>query len=129
MEGVSAVDTLREWRQELAREVTRRLYLEMPELMDRYGPRGHARCLEDVNHTLEHLAAAVELGSPASFVAYISWVDELLRARDVPTRELARSLELTEALIGERLGVEAAERVRACLAPAIAALREEGEDV
>lgn len=83
----------------LARAITDALYAEMPHLLEKYGDRGRVRCLEDMNFNLEHLRPAVQLERPDVFVSYVRWLDRLLRARNVDTREVVRSLMLTERVI------------------------------
>lgn len=83
----------------LARAITDALYAEMPHLLEKYGDRGRVRCLEDMNFNLEHLRPAVQLERPDVFVSYVRWLDQLLRARHVDTREVVRSLMLTERVI------------------------------
>ena len=80
----------------LAHAVTDALYAERPELLERYGETGRARCLEDLHYTLEHLIPAVDLGDASMFAGYVRWLDALLRARGVPTRDVLRSLQLVE---------------------------------
>lgn len=99
----------------LAESVTRALYDEMPELTARYGPVGREKCLQDLRFTIEHLIPAVDLGQPGMFASYVQWLDELLRARHVSTREVVRSLELTERLVRERFGADEAETIARCI--------------
>ena len=95
----------------LAHAVTDALYAERPELLERYGETGRARCLEDLHYTLEHLIPAVDLGEPELFATYVRWLDALLRARGVPTREVVRCLELVEAEARARFAPDEAEAV------------------
>ena len=99
----------------LAESVTRALYDEMPELTVRYGPSGREKCLQDLRFTIEHLIPAVDLGQPEMFASYVQWLDDLLRARNVPTREVVRSLELTERIVRERLALDEAETISRCI--------------
>ena len=112
MDGVSpsrsAARLLLEARSEIARSVTDRMYAEDATLLERFGAVGRERCLEDLHFTVEHLAPAVELDEPAMFEGYVRWLDGLLRARNVSTAHVRRSLELTEALVHERLPPEEA---------------------
>lgn len=119
----TAADILRH-KDALAGALTTALYAEMPHMAERYGSYGRAGCLEDMHHNLEHLASAVELEAPQRFAAYIRWVDDLLRARDVRTEELARSLELMRALLPERTAPDDRATLLACLDAALAELRE-----
>lgn len=91
----SLADLLLTASDSLATAITEALYHERPQLAERYGAVGRARCLEDVRFNLEHLAAAAAVRQTAVFSDYIRWVDALLRARDVDPSDLARSLEIT----------------------------------
>ena len=110
VEGRAAGQLLAE-KELLAESVTRALYEEMPELTSRYGPVGREKCLQDLRFTIEHLIPAVDLGQPEMFATYVQWLDDLLRARNVATREVVRSLELTERLVRERFAADEAETI------------------
>lgn len=118
---------LLEEKEALAREITRRLYADMPELLERYGERGRAKCLQDMRYNLEHLAPAVELERPEMFGAYVRWLDGLLRAHGVATAEVVRTLELMEEVLDERLPADEAQAVRECVRAGLAVVREGGE--
>ena len=47
-----------------------------------------------MRYNVDHLIPAVDLGDSAMFVRYIEWLDGLLRARNVATRDIVRCLEL-----------------------------------
>ncbi|AHG87804.1 Phycocyanin [Gemmatirosa kalamazoonensis] len=96
---------------ELAHAVTEAMYAERPELLERYGETGRARCLEDLHFTLEHLVPAVDLGDASMFAGYVRWLDALLRARGVPTRDVLRSLELVEREVRARFPDDEADAV------------------
>lgn len=122
-----AAAALLEAQETLARRATERLYAEVPGLLEKYGERGREKCLQDVRHTLEHLASAVALDAPPLFARYAAWADDLLTARNVPTGELVRSIELLAAEAGMRLSAEGREVVERCAAAGVAALhREDG---
>ncbi len=108
---------------EIARAVTDALYSENPGLLARYGERGRAKCLQDIRYNVEHLAPAVELDDPPCFARYVAWCDDLLRSRGVPTRDLARSLELVEDELRARLAPDEAAAAAASLRAGLAVLR------
>jgi hypothetical protein len=120
--GGRASARLLEEKDALARAVTDALYAERPGLLARYGAVGRQRCLEDLRYTLEHLSPAVDLGQPAMFADYVRWLDGLLRARAVDTAEVVRSLQLLDALLGERLPADEAAAVQPALRAGLAAL-------
>lgn len=83
----------REW---IAAEATAALHAADPSLHDRYGVHGREKCREDAAYNVQHLAGAMEMDDPRLFAAYVRWVDELLRARNVPTDDLRRHLGFLE---------------------------------
>jgi len=120
--GEQSAELILARRAELAGAITRALYEAMPQLHEKYGDYGRARCLEDMNYNLDHLAAAVALGSPAVFVNYVHWADSLLRARNVPTAELIRSLELTREQLRSLLPPDEAAAADLCVHAGVEAL-------
>lgn len=120
--GEQAAEVILERLGSMATAVTNALYAEMPELLERYGPTGRQRCLEDMHHNFEHLAAAVGLDSPGVFATYVRWVDSLLLARNVPTRELVRCLELMDEQLRGALAAEEAEVAGRCIGAGLEAL-------
>ncbi|WP_420125599.1 hypothetical protein [Longimicrobium sp.] len=122
--GARAAVALLEQKEAIARSVTGLLYAEMPWLVDKYGERGRLKCLQDMRYNLEYLAPAVEMDDPALFVRYARWVDGVLRARNVPTGELARSFELRASDAAARMRADEAAIVAACLEAGVVALRE-----
>jgi hypothetical protein len=81
-------------REVLAQDVTAALYAESPDLLQRHGERGRGKCLQDMMYNIEHLIPAVDLADGAMFARYVEWLDGLLRARNVATRDVIRCLEL-----------------------------------
>ena len=89
-------------REMLAQEVTAALYAESPDLLERHGERGRGKCLQDMVYNVEHLIPAVDLADGAMFARYVEWLDGLLRARNVATRDVIRCLELLRDRCVER---------------------------
>jgi hypothetical protein len=114
VEGRAAAELLAR-KVSLAQAATDALYTDMPELTSRYGAVGRERCLEDIRYTIDHLIPAVDLAQPAMFATYVRWLDDLLRARNVSTREVARSLELIEQNVRVELAPDEANAVVACI--------------
>lgn len=127
MDGVTvrerAAARLEQEQGELARAITAALYAELPELEAKYGERGRVRCLEDMNFNLEHLRPAVQLGRPEMFVTYVQWLDGLLRSRGIDTREIVRSLVLTERVVRERFTRDEADSIAPSIAAALQILQ------
>jgi hypothetical protein len=109
-------------KEELAAAITAALYAERPQLLERYGERGRVKCLEDMRYNLEHLAPAVELERPVLFTRYVTWLRDMLAARDVPADDVRRSLELTRDVIADRLAADEAEAAASVLAEGLTTL-------
>ena len=114
VEGRAAAELIAR-KANLAHAVTDALYTEIPELTSRYEAVGRERCLEDIRYTIDHLIPAVDLAQPAMFATYVQWLDELLRARNVATTEVIRSLELIEHHVRTELAPDEANAVAACI--------------
>ena len=120
--GTRAARLLLVDREALAREVTDALYAESPALLERYGIAGREKCLQDMRYNIEHLTPAVELGDHAMFAGYVEWLDSLLRARNVPTRDVVRCLELLAARCAVRYPRGEAETIGATIRAGLAVL-------
>lgn len=123
--GARAAGRILEEKGALAREITDSLYEQMPELLEKHGEYGRAKCLQDMHYNLEHLAPAVDLEQPEMFAGYARWLGGLLAVRNVSTTEVVRSLELTEARIRERFTAAEADAVVPVIRAGLAALSEE----
>ena len=123
--GDRASETLLEGKEALARAITRALYAERPELLDRYGESGRRKCLQDMRYNIEHLAPAVALGEPRLFARYVVWLRNMLGARGVPSEEIGRSLELMERVVRSEFAGDEAAVVAEVLDAGLAALAQE----
>lgn len=121
----AAAERLIERKAELARAITARLYDEMPELLEKYGERGRARCLEDMQYNIEHLAPAVALGELSLFSLYCVWLRDMLAARGVGVGEIVRSLRHTDQVVSESFPTEEALLISEALAAGLSALAGE----
>ena len=108
--GASAADALLARKAELAAAITDALYAAMPELQEKHGDRGRAKCLQDMRYNLEHLAPAVALDDPSLFAGYAVWLRDLLASRGVAAAEVGRSLELTREIARARMPAEEVAR-------------------
>jgi len=108
---------------QLALAVTDRLFRESPELFDKYGQRGYEKCLQDMRYNVQHLVPAVDMADPSMFTRYIEWLDELLRARNVPTRETLRCLELLRNEVFTRYKRAEVDAINAVLDAGIAVVQ------
>jgi hypothetical protein len=120
-----ASESLLRFADELARATTDALYARRPDLMERWGERGRAKCLEDMRHNVEHLAPAVGLDDPSIFARYVRWLDDLLRARGIPSDDVRESLELMRDAVAARLPHDESARAAASIDAGLATLADE----
>jgi hypothetical protein len=83
----------------LAQEVCRRYCAEYPDEEHRYGPAGHAWCVHDNQHILQWA-----LLDPRGLVALpdqVTWLAEILGARDFPLDRLRRDLQICAEVVEE----------------------------
>lgn len=121
-DGRRASERIIERKEALAASITAALYARDPALLERHGEVGRTRCHEDMRYNLEHLAPAVDLGDPSMFARYVAWLDDLLRARNVSTEDVARSLEETDRAVRASFPQEEAEAVGECIRAGLASL-------
>lgn len=113
--GASASRLLMRDRDAIARAATAALYAAVPALLERHGERGRDKCLQDMHYTIDHLIPAVDFGDPAMFSRYVEWLDGVLRARNVDTRDVVRCLELLRDQCAERFPRSEADAIGAIL--------------
>ena len=105
----AASESLLAHKERIVVGVTDTMYAEMPELHTRYGAIGRAKCLQDIRHNVEHLAPAVALGEPALFAKYVTWLRDMLGARNIPASDVLRSLEVMRSTVHDVLPADEAE--------------------
>jgi hypothetical protein len=101
----------------LAVRVAELVYEQLPELAERYGAAGKARCEEDTALHLRFVASALATGEPRIIADYLAWLAPLLERFRVPREDLDRNLDAIEAAVRE-LVPAAGDRVAALLAEA-----------
>ena len=92
-----AAELLARDRDALAMAVTEAVYRRHPDLLEKHGERGRAKCLQDMRLNVDQLVPAVDLGDEAMFARYVEWLDDMLRSRNVGTRDVVSCLELLRA--------------------------------
>lgn len=90
----------------IAEEVTQLLFADQPDLENRYGPSGRAKCTKDTAYHLGYLAEAIRVGSPVIFNDYVEWAEVMLSSRHIPVDDLIRNLTYLERVLTNRLGRE-----------------------
>lgn len=106
-------------RARLAAAIVARQYELRPELRDRYGPGGQAKCEEDTRYHLAYLSAAVTFASPALFVDYITWAKGLLASFGVAEEDVDQNLVCLRDVLKELLPSDVREITLACVDAAL----------
>lgn len=90
----------------LAEAVTALHYERRPELAERYGPAGRAKCLQDAGYHLAYLSEALASSSPDLFADYVAWAKVMLEGRGISAEDLAGNLEVLRDVLRRELPEE-----------------------
>ena len=90
-------------RKTLAQAVVARLYDHQPELRERYGESGQAKCVKDTEYHIDYLAAALMFTSPVLFREYIGWGKTVLTLRNVRLEDVEKNFACLWSVLQERL--------------------------
>jgi len=93
-----------------------------PDLYAPFGERGREHCIEDIGFHLDFVRATLENGDLDPFIAYLGWLADVLRARDVPLDTLPHSLDALADYFRRYMGC-ASEPIVAALGDARDAFR------
>lgn len=107
--------------------VTERFYTTHGSAYERFGQRGREACREDLAFHLEFLRPVLEFGLLQPMVDYLRWLNEVLAAREVPTRHLAQSLDWLAEFFTEQMPAEEGQIVAAALQAVRQALQSTDE--
>jgi len=92
--GRRAAEQLMYDKESIARAVTKRMFDEYPDILEKHGERGRQKCLQDMHYNIEHLIPAVDLEKPEMFADYARWLDTMLASRGVCARDVRRCFEM-----------------------------------
>lgn len=99
-------------KDKLARAIVDEQWRLDPQLNNRFGQSGRAKCVTDVKYNLAYLAQAIASDSTALFVDYVNWVGVLFNGLKIPLQDLATSLEITGNILQQRFAGEPGVIVR-----------------
>jgi methanogenic corrinoid protein MtbC1 len=124
-----ASQTLDARRRPLAEALTERHYELHPDLAQRFGERGRAKCLQDAEYHLSYLADSIAGASPSLFADYVAWARVMLSTRGIPTEDLVNNLRVMSETLRRELpggpGELASEYVEAGLRILVSEPRDE----
>jgi hypothetical protein len=86
----------------MVERVTEKIYENDPSLMDRYGDKGRAKCIEDNHHHFKHLETAYELDNEEFFTDYALWLDGILTKFGMSTELLMDNFSLIIDVLNEQ---------------------------
>lgn len=90
-------------RQALAEACVDRQYANAPELQERYGEAGRAKCVQDTAFHLSYLASSVGTNSVELFADYVAWAKVVMNAYRVRTEDIVTNLVYLGRVLEERL--------------------------
>lgn len=117
----AVAETLSSRRSELALRVAEKHLAQNPRFVERFGPIGRVRCIEDAEFHLQYLSHALRFATPALFVSYTQWTRQVLEKRAIPWSDLQRNLELLRDELAGELAEDEGTAVREYIDAALAA--------
>ncbi|MBY6038277.1 hypothetical protein KUV80_16645 [Fictibacillus nanhaiensis] len=86
----------------MVERITEKIYEQDPSLMERYGDKGKAKCIEDNHHHFKHLETAYELDNSTFFTDYALWLDGILQKFGMKTEHLVDNFTLIIKVLEEQ---------------------------
>lgn len=99
--------TLDAKRDSLANAIVAQHYALQPELVERYGEKGRAKCLEDAHYHLTYLSEAVATDHTSIFADYVGWAKVLLTGINISSADLAKNLQIISTVLKKELPEQA----------------------
>lgn len=99
-------DELIQKKRELSQEIWQLHHTLDTGLSQRYTGVRAEKSLEDIAHNLVYLSEALQAFDSSLFLHYVSWLNTMLTARDVPTVDLMQSFICTKAVLRKYLSPE-----------------------
>jgi methanogenic corrinoid protein MtbC1 len=105
------------------------VYAARPDLDQRYGAAGRAKCLSEMRYHVAHLAESVLLCAPALFTDYVAWAKVMLARRGVEAQDLVDTLAALRKALGGALPPVHFELADACVVAGLTALEARPADL
>lgn len=87
----------------MVERVTEKIYEKDPTLIDRYGDKGRAKCIEDNHHHFKHLETAFELNNSIFFTDYAVWLNGILQKFGMSTELLMDNFDFIIEVLRDEL--------------------------
>lgn len=113
---------LDEARRSVAEDLVAAQFRRQPQLEQRYGAQGRAKCLQDAEYHLGFLTQAVATDEPKLFSEYVRWVRSMLHSRGVPAEDLDAHLRAMREILRRHLAPEAYALADRCMDQGLAEL-------
>jgi hypothetical protein len=123
--GRRAAEHLMYDKESIARGVTKRMFDDYPDILEKHGERGRQKCLQDMHYNIEHLIPAVDLEKPEMFADYARWLDTMLGSRGVSARDVRRCFEMVADEARDRYDGDVAKVIDAVIRAGVDAVVRE----
>lgn len=109
---------------ELVSEISRKVFLKHPELLEEYGEKGRSQTITDLQKHFHHLQTAYRLEAPELFVEHIKWLFNVLTSRGIEISFVLTGLSILKESLNGVFSTEKERFYRNCLAEAMNWMRE-----
>lgn len=96
---------------DMVERVTEKIYEKDPTLVDRYGDKGRAKCIEDNHHHFKHLETAYELRNGQFFTDYALWLNGILQKFGMSTELLMDNFTFIIEVLRENMHTIDAQKI------------------
>lgn len=96
---------------DMVERVTEKIYEKDPTLVNRYGDKGRAKCIEDNHHHFKHLETAYILGNGQFFTDYALWLNGILQKFGMSTELLMDNFTFIIEVLRENIHIIDAQKI------------------
>ncbi|WP_078411962.1 hypothetical protein [Priestia abyssalis] len=96
---------------DMVERVTEKIYEKDPTLVNRYGDKGRAKCIEDNHHHFKHLETAYELRNGQFFIDYALWLNGILQKFGMSTELLMDNFAFIIEVLRENIHIIDAQKL------------------
>jgi hypothetical protein len=110
---------------ELVFEITQKVFLSHPQLEERYGDKGRAQTVTDLQKHFHYLQTAYRLQAPELFIDHVKWLYNVMTSRGIDIVFVQTGLSIMKETLDGRLPLEKETFYRSCLEQGISWIKDQ----
>ena len=109
---------------ELVFEISRKVFLQYPELLEQYGEKGRSQTVTDLQKHFHYLQTAFRLEAPELFVDHVKWLFNVLKSRGIEINYVYTGLSIMKESLQGKLPPDKEKFYIFCLTETIKWIKE-----